>query len=187
MNMSTTEPSVARGAARLTATQARWWRARLGLLAAVVLSGTLAGCYAGQDAETAGETPDTRGVDGALGPMVLDDVYLETARTVPAGGSVSVRAALTDESYQPDRLIAVTTPAAATVELLQPDGTSAPDGITVPGGGQVDATTGPVLIRLVGLTGALSPQAVVPVTFEFASAGRVTLDDVPASPARRQR
>jgi copper(I)-binding protein len=34
---------------------------------------------------------------------------------------------------------------------------------------------------LVGLTRELNPQAVVPVTFEFAKAGRVTLDDVPAA------
>jgi hypothetical protein len=51
----------------------------------------------------------------------------------------------------------------------------------VPGDGQVDATTGAVLMRLTGLTQPLSPQAIVPVTFEFATAGRVTLDDVPAA------
>jgi copper(I)-binding protein len=119
--------------------------------------------------------------------MVLDDVYLETAGTVSAGGSVALRGAFTDESTQPDRLVAVTTPVAASVELLQPDGTPVPDGISVPGNGQVDATTGPVLIRLVGLTQALSPQEIVPITFEFATAGRVTLDDVPAvAPAQAQ-
>jgi hypothetical protein len=38
-----------------------------------------------------------------------------------------------------------------------------------------------VLVRLTGLTGALSPQALVPITFEFANAGRGTLEDVPAA------
>jgi copper(I)-binding protein len=138
-----------------------------------------------QNAETARETPDTPGVDGAAGSMVLDDVFLETADTVPAGGSVALRAALTDDSSRPDRLIAVTAPAATAVELLAPDGTVAAGGIQVPGEGQVDATTGPVLVRLTGLTRALSPQAIVPVTFEFARAGRVTLDDVPVATLAR--
>jgi copper(I)-binding protein len=151
------------------------------LLGIVLFGGTLAGCSAGQIAQTAQETPDTAGVDGSVGAMVLDDVSLETAGPVPAGGSVTLRAAFTDESSRPDRLVAVTTPAATSVELLAPDGTLAPGGITVPGDGQVDATTGAVLMRLTGLTQPLSPQAIVPVTFEFATAGRVTLDDVPAA------
>jgi copper(I)-binding protein len=151
------------------------------LLVGALLGGALAGCSAGQITQTASQTPDTAGVDGTAGSIVLNDVFLETADTVPAGGSVALRAAVTDQSPQPDRLVAVTTPAAASVELLQPDGTPATGGIEVPGGAQVDATTGPVLIRLTGLTRALSPETIVPVTFDFASAGRVTLDDVPAT------
>jgi hypothetical protein len=149
------------------------------LLGAALLAGTLAACSAGQNAETAQETPDTAGVPGSVGSMILDDVHLETSRTVPAGGSITLRGAFTDESPNPDRLIGVTTPAATTVELLTSDGTTAPAGITVPGYGQVDATTGPVLIRLTGLRGPLGSQAIVPVTFQFAAAGQVTIDDVP--------
>jgi copper(I)-binding protein len=149
------------------------------LFVIALLGDTLAGCYAGQNAETARETPDTPGVDGGVGSIVLDDVYLETADGVPAGDSVALRAALTENSTQPDRLVAVTTPAAAAVELLNADGTPATAGIDVPGNGQVDATTGPVLLRLTGLTQALTSQAIVSITFEFARAGRVTLYDVP--------
>jgi copper(I)-binding protein len=186
MTISTTERPVARAVVRASGS-AEGRRARLVVLAAAVLCGTLAGCSAGQVAQTAGQIPDTPGVDGAVGSMVLDDVFLEAAGTVPTGGSVTLRAALTDQSPQPDRLVAVTTPAAASVELLGPDGTLAAGGIDVPGQGQVDATTGPVLIRLTGLTGSLSPQAIVPVTFDFASAGRVTLGDVPVgTPAQRR-
>jgi copper(I)-binding protein len=179
MSISTSERPVAGRAAR--SAEGRW---RAGVVFLVVLlCGTLAGCYASRGAQTLRETPDTAGVDGAVGLMVLDDVYLETADTVPPGGSVALRAAFTDQSPQPDRLVAVTTPAAASVELLQPDGAVASDGIEVPGEGQVDATTGPVLIRLTGLTQALSPQALVPITFEFENAGSGTLDDVPAATA----
>jgi copper(I)-binding protein len=154
-------------------------------VAAGLLCGVLTSCDAGQLAETATETPDTAGVDGGGGAMVLDDVFLETADSVPSGGSVALRAALTDESAQPDRLVAVTTPAATSVELLAPGGTPAVGGIEVPGQGQVNATTGPVLIRLTGLTRTLSPEAIVSITFDFARAGHVTIDDVPAAPSAR--
>ena len=159
------------------------------VLGGALFGGTLAACSAGQTAETAKEIPDTAGVPGAVGSILLDDVYLETAGTVPPGGAATLRAAFTDQSPHPDRLIGVTTPAATAVELLASDGTPAPAGITVPADGQVDATTGSGLIRLTGLTAPLSPYAVVPVTFEFATAGRVTLDDVPvrASGARSGR
>jgi periplasmic copper chaperone A len=172
MTIYRSERSVAGGSTR--------HRARV-LVLALLLCGTLAGCYASNDPQTLEVTPDTPGVDGAIGAMVLNDVYLDAGDTVPAGGSVALRAAFTDTSPQPDRLVAVSTPVAASVELLQPDGTVSTGGITVPGEGQVDATTGPVLVRLTGLTGALSPQAVVPVTFRFENAGSVTLDDVPAA------
>jgi copper(I)-binding protein len=186
MDISTSARPVAGAAARLSPFAAGRWRAGPALLA-VLLSGTLAGCYASQNAQTLQETPYTPGVDGAVGAMVLNDVYLETADTVPAGGSVALRGSFTDDSAQPDRLVAVSTPAATSVELLQPDGTVAADGIEVPGDGQVDATTGPVLVRLSGLSRTLSPQSIVPITFEFENAGRATLDDVPvAAPAQGQ-
>jgi copper(I)-binding protein len=172
MSISSSERPVAGGAGR---------RRALAVLLAALLCGTLAGCYASQNAQTARLTPATPGVDGAVGMMVLNDVYLETAQTVPAGGSVALRGAFTDESTQPDRLVAVTTAVAASVELLATDGTVATDGIEVPAEGQVDATTGSVLIRLTGLTRELRPGAIVPITFEFATAGRVTLGDVPAA------
>jgi copper(I)-binding protein len=157
------------------------WRARLTLLATVLLCGVLAGCDAGQNSETVSETPDIPGVDGTVGTIALDDVYLETGGTVPAGGSVPLRVALTNNGTETDQLVAVSTPDAASVELLDTDGTVVPDGIEVPAGEQVDATTGPELLRLVGLSRELSPEAVVPVTFEFAKAGRITLNDVPAA------
>jgi copper(I)-binding protein len=143
----------------------------------------LAGCYASQNAETLKETPDTPGVDGAVGMIVLDDVYLDTPDTVPAGGSVALRGAFTDESSEPDQLVGLTTPVAGSVEMLAPDGSPATGGLAIPGDGQVDATTGPVLLQLTGLPRELTAQATVPITFEFARAGRVTLDDVPAATA----
>ena len=178
MNSSATEPPRRRTRAGHSGGRWRTWSV---VVVAGLLCGVLTSCDAGQLAETATETPDTAGVDGGGGAMVLDDVFIQTPVSVPSGGSVALRGALTDESPQPDRLVAITTPAATSVELLAPDGTPASGGIEVPGQGQVDATTGPVLIRLIGLTRTLSPQAIVPITFEFARAGHVTIDDVPAA------
>ena len=182
MSICVDERAVARSGGRSPSGEVTW-RGRLTLLATVLLCGTLVGCDAGQNAETVRETPDIPGVDGTVGTMALDDVYLETGDTVPAGGSVPLRVALTNNGTEADQLVAVSTPDAASVELLDPDGTVVTDGIEVPAGGRVDATTGPVLLRLVGLSRELSSEAVVPVTFEFARAGRVTVDDVPAATA----
>jgi copper(I)-binding protein len=180
MSDATSERPVPGGGGTFSPARGRWG---IGVVLLVVLLwGTLAGCDAGQKAETLREIPATAGVDGGVGAMVLDDVHLEAVHEVPVGGSVVLRAAYTDTSPQPDRLTAVTTPVAASVELLQPDGSVATDGIEVPGQGQVDATTGPVLVRLTGLTRALSPEAIVPITFQFANAGLETLDDVPVAP-----
>jgi copper(I)-binding protein len=180
MTRPTSRRHLARGAPRLSFATGGW-RPRLAILAVGLLCGMLAGCDAGQQAETARETPEPAGVGGSAGSMVLNDVFLETADAVPAGASVALRGSFTNQSLQPDRLVAVSTPAATSVELLDPDGMVATGGIDVPAEGQVDATTGPVLIRLSGLTAALSPQAIVPVTFDFTNAGHVTLDDVPAT------
>ncbi|HEX2074877.1 MAG TPA: copper chaperone PCu(A)C [Geodermatophilus sp.] len=162
----------------------RGWRSRLALLALLALCWTLAGCAAGNTAETQRETPDTPGVDAAVGSVVLDDVYLQTATTVPAGGSVPLRVALTDDSEQPDRLLAVFEPAATSVELLNPDGPPGTGGIEVPAEGSVDATTGPVRLLLTGLTKPLGPEALVPVSFDFAHAGCVTVE-APAAPPQQ--
>src|SRR4051794_2219464 len=100
MSISAPERPSASGAQVFSSTGGRW-RAGVGLLA-LLLCGTLTGCSAGQNAETAREIPDTAGVDGGAGPIVLNDVRLATSGTVPPGGSVPLRAALTDTSSQPD-------------------------------------------------------------------------------------
>jgi hypothetical protein len=38
--------------------------------------------------------------------MVLGDVYLDAAVPAPAGGSMGLRAAFTNDASQPDRLVA---------------------------------------------------------------------------------
>lgn len=148
----------------------RWLATGATVLAVVV------GCDAGQDAGTAEETPDTPGVDGSVGDVDLDDVFLDADGTVAAGDSVGLRGALSNQAQATDRLVTVRTPAAGSVELLDEQGTSSPDGIELPADGQVDATQGPVRIRLDEVTESIGTTDTVPVTFVFENAGEVQLD-----------
>ncbi|MGY1690798.1 copper chaperone PCu(A)C [Geodermatophilus sp. SYSU D01105] len=155
--------------------RARWVAAGVaGVLA-------LAGCDAGNDAETAEETPDVAGVDGTVGQVSLDDVFLDAEDTVAAGASVPLRGVLTNDAEEADRLVGVTTPAAESVQLLDESGAASPDGVELPAGGQVEAVTGPVRMQLEGVTGSIAPTDTVQVTFTFDRAGEVALD-VPVAP-----
>ena len=145
--------------------------------AAVTVSAwcTLVGCSSGQHAQTASQVPDTPGIEASAGTVVLDDVYVQTSRPVPAGGSVPLRMALSNESPRADRLVAVTSPQAASVEVLDTEGHPTGDGIPLPADGSLDATTGPARLLVTGLTGPLEPMGTVTVTFDFAHAGSLTL------------
>jgi copper(I)-binding protein len=156
---------------------------RLSSLAAGAAVGllVLGGCDAGQEAETAQETPDVAGVNGTVGEVSLDDVFIEADGTIEAGGSAPLRAVLTNDAQQDDDLLRVTTPAAASVQLLAELGVPSPDGIALPAGGQVDGTTGNIRMQLEGVTEPIETTDTVPVTFTFEHAGEVRLD-VPVAP-----
>ncbi|MGY1794301.1 copper chaperone PCu(A)C [Geodermatophilus sp. SYSU D00525] len=133
-------------------------------------------CSTGQDAETAQETPDTPGVDGSVGQVALDDVYLDADATIAAGDSVALRGALTNDADTDDRLVSVSTPSAGSVALLDEQGGSSPDGIDLPADGSVDATQGQVRMQLDDVTADITTADTVPVTFAFRNAGQVQLD-----------
>ena len=141
----------------------------------------LGGCNAGQEAETAQETPDVAGVDGEVGEVSLDDVFLDAEDTVEAGASVPLRGVLTNDAEQADRLVGVSTPAAGAVQLFDESGAPSADGIELPAGGQVEAVTDAVRMQLEDLTEPIAATDTVPVTFTFATAGEVRLD-VPVVP-----
>jgi periplasmic copper chaperone A len=149
------------------------------LLAAGAL--TLAGCDAGNDAETAQETPDVAGVDGTVGRVALDDVFLDAEDTIAAGAAVPLRGVLTNDAEAADRLVGVTTPAARSVQLLDASGQVSSAGIELPAGGQVEAVTDTVRMQLEGVTEPIAPTDTVRVTFTFETAGEVALD-VPVAP-----
>ncbi|MGY1590745.1 copper chaperone PCu(A)C [Geodermatophilus sp. SYSU D00708] len=136
----------------------------------------LAGCDAGNDAETVQETPDTSGADGTVGAISVDDVFLEAEDTVAAGDSVPLRGVLTNDAEEADRLVGVATPAAESVALLDESGQASAGGIELPAGGQVEAVSGAVRMQLEGVTGPIAPTDTVRVTFTFETAGEVGLD-----------
>ena len=141
----------------------------------------LGGCAAGQEAETAEETPDVAGVDGTVGSVSLDDVFLDAEDTVEAGASVPLRGVLTNDAEQADRLVGVSTPVAESVQLLDESGAPSADGIELPAGGQVEAVSGAVRMQLEGVTAPIATTDTVRVTFAFDRAGEVALD-VPVAP-----
>jgi copper(I)-binding protein len=142
----------------------------------------LGGCAAGQEAETAEETPDVAGTDGSVGAVSLDDVFLDSEDTVEAGAAVPLRGVLTNDAEQADRLVGVSTPAASAVQLLDESGQVSSDGIELPAGGQVEAVSGAVRMQLEEVTAPIATTDTVRVTFTFATAGEVQLD-VPVAPS----
>lgn len=137
--------------------------------AVLVLALVLSACGSGQNASTAGETPDVAGVEGSVGQIRLDDVFIVSAENIAAGASVPLRGAFTNEADSADRLLAVSTPAATSVEVLT-------GGITLPGQTQVNAVNGAPQLRLEGVRSPIDITQLVPVTFTFSTAGSVTLD-----------
>ncbi|MGY1673026.1 copper chaperone PCu(A)C [Geodermatophilus sp. SYSU D00710] len=151
-------------------------RTSLPATTAAALALLVTACSTGEDAETTLEVPDTPGVDGSVGQVALDDVFLDADATIAAGDSVGLRGALTNDADTDDRLVSVSTPSAGSVVLLDEQGDSSPDGIDLPADGSVDATQGQVRMQLDDVTADIATSDTVSVTFAFENAGQVQLD-----------
>lgn len=160
--------------------------ARIVVCGAVAL--TLAGCGAGQVAQTASQVAAVDGANGDLDALALRDVLLpypeDRNGTYPAGSNVPVQLTIVNQTARTDTLVSVSTPAAPRV-LVQ--GTTA-----IPAGRSVSGDTGPSLpispldkgrlrIELLDTTRALRPGLNIELTFVFQDAGAVTLS-VPMGP-----
>jgi hypothetical protein len=158
-------------------------RSLIGLVGAgLAILLALSACNAGQDAAVTPGVPDVASAHGAVGSMVLDVVFIESGGTVMAGESAPLRGEFTNEAGTADRLVSVSTPAAASVQLLDADGVPRAQGIGIPAHGQVDAVNSAVRLQLVDASFPLPATELVPVTFEFSRAGEVTLDIPVAAP-----
>lgn len=157
-------------------------------LAVVMVPGALAGCAAGQRAQTANEFSVVDGASANIGSMGVRNAGVASP-TGPAGYVKGASAALSmtviNNGNSSDTLVSVTTPNAARATITAPTATAAAStvagatttGISVPANGAVavGAGTGAAKITLTGLTLALIPGQLVPVTLNFRAAGQVTV------------
>ncbi|PVZ13034.1 copper chaperone PCu(A)C [Actinomycetospora cinnamomea] len=160
---------------------------RPALVVATLLTAALAlaGCSAGTVTQTDTIVSQAAGTQGSVGPMVLQDVSIDSgpAETVPSGVEVPLRGTIINEGAEPDRLVAVSSPYAV--------GSRIEGGTVVPGENAlriVGADPAPLSppnidlrlpgsarVVLTGVTQQLRAGPTYAVTFTFERAGSVTL------------
>jgi copper(I)-binding protein len=120
------------------------------------------------------------------GDLVIEQAWVRT----PAAGLDTSAAYMTirNAGDEPDQLVAVTSPAIATIEIHT--GTQigdvahmqlAPSGIAIPAGTTVDMQASGAHLMLIGIRAGLAPGASLPLTLHFTRAGQVEID----APVRR--
>ena len=164
------------------------------LTAAVVLTG----CGAGQVAGTAQQVSNTTGGNAQLGPLALRTVAIAFGEDVEGGAvyrrgdDAPLNMTVVNEAGEADRLVAVSTPIAESVEITgtsdipsgrslvvggdtQQQGAGSPGGapVTTPLPREADEPTASVV--LVGLREDIRSGISYPVTFSFERAGDVTV------------
>jgi copper(I)-binding protein len=83
----------------------------------------LAGCGAGQIAQTSTQAPAVVGANAGVGAIVVRDAYIEFgegaqgANIYPRGGAAPLKMSIVNTGIQPDRLVSASTPAAASVAI----------------------------------------------------------------------
>ncbi|HVM27724.1 MAG TPA: copper chaperone PCu(A)C [Mycobacteriales bacterium] len=140
---------------------------------ALALGLTLSGCGAGFEAQTYQQRSVGDGTNAAVGAIALRNVQLEPADDDglhSTGDDVDVRLTLVNDGGEDDRLVEVTSPAGASVQILEED--SEVDGVDLPALG----TTGTLVsLRLEGLTEELRIGEYVELTFRFERNGSLTV------------
>jgi hypothetical protein len=114
-----------------------------GLVAAVLVTATLAGCSAGQQSQTATQEPAVNGASGGVGNVALRDVRIRADQTTDAlkpDQSVDLMFVAANKSFtDPDRLLGITSdvgvvsvdppnpeiPAGGSLIVGKPEGTEA--------------------------------------------------------------
>lgn len=159
---------------------------------AVALTGLLvAGCGSGQLSQTAAQVAATNGLNTSVGQVDLRDVQVAYP-PAPAGpdalyargGNAPLRATLVNTGSVADRLVRVSSPAAASVAVVGDPVMPQDVALVSTGGSPLTPTSSrPVQLRLDGLTRPIPAGAQVPVTFVFERAGSVTVDVPTGVPA----
>lgn len=147
-------------------TAPRWTAA----VVAGLLPLALTACGATLDAQTYQERSQASASNTAVGTLNLRGIQVlppQGDRSYEAGGEAEAALTVTNNDDEPDTLVEVSTPAAASVEVLA-DGR--PATLRVP---PLGSTGGAITLRLVGLTSQLREGEYVTMTFRFARNGTV--------------
>lgn len=139
--------------------------------AAVAALLPLAGCAAGIQAETSRERPTVDGIGSAIGTLTIRNAYV--GGPGQAGGSAPLLLSVFNNGTEPDRLVSVSSPDAASVTL--------PGGLDLPPGGQQLLYTADRTPRLTGLNEQVLVGQIVPVVLTFERAGELRMS-LPVSP-----
>lgn len=153
------------------------------MLAVITL---LAGCGAGQQAATATQVANSGGANGDVGLIDVEDVKVTYERPVPggqvyaAGQSAPLQVTVVNTGDVADRLVSVTSPAAASVEIAGETGMPGGQVLVAGYDDPIESITledaEAVEIVLTGLTRPLRAGLTYPVTFTFERAGSLALD-----------
>ncbi|AZI58774.1 hypothetical protein EH165_12160 [Nakamurella antarctica] len=159
---------------------AQYSRLRFVPAAGVALALVLSGCAAGQIAQTANQVAAVDGANGDSGKIGVRNVLLATAPTggYPAGSDIPMSLVITNSALTADKLVSVSTPAAASVKVSG-DGAIASKSLVKVGGDN------PLTLTLTGLVEQLPFGHSIPMTFSFASGGTVKVNVPIEIPAER--
>ncbi|GAC1443457.1 MAG: hypothetical protein NVSMB55_17030 [Mycobacteriales bacterium] len=146
------------------------------LLAAAVLSFALTGCGVGLNPQTYRERTTQDASNISLGNLALRNVAIAPpgagSSELAVGSTAQVTLAIVSTSSDPDTLVSVSTPAAASASFV--DGTGhVVQTVAVPANGT--AGYGDFGIVLRGLTKPLRPGMYIDLTFAFQQHGTVTV------------
>ena len=154
-------------------------RARVAVVVAVLAAAPLAGgCAAGNDAQTLKEFTVIDGVNADLGELRVRNVHVEAPPEgiYSEGGDAPVYGAVVNIGTSDDRLVGVSSSAAQSADLVTGPGSAAiTNELRIRAGGLISLSPTGSHAVLRGLRRALRPGQPVPVTFEFANAGSLTV------------
>lgn len=146
------------------------------LLAAALLPLTLAACGVGQDPQTYRQRSTQDATNADVRELALRDVAIQPpgagTKELAAGSDALASLTIVSTAGQPDRLLSVSSPAAASVDLVDGTGHVLPSE-QIPGQGSIGASDFGLVLR--GLSAALRPGMYVAMTFVFERNGSTTL------------
>lgn len=159
-------------------------RTLAGVAGAAALTGLLlSGCGTGQISQTSRQVAAVNGANATVGSVDLRDVQIAYP-TAPAGpdalyrqgGAAPLVATLVNTAPVADRLLSVTSPAAASVQIQGDPSMPQDIALVSPGNLQLSPTNAKrVQLVAEGLTRPVPAGAQIPMTFVFEKAGSVTV------------